>query len=67
MSLSCRLSFAWHAQGAAAAILGSVELPVAVILTSVVVHEHVLWTGWVGIALITIGIAVGQRRTSVTP
>ncbi len=53
--------------GAAAAILGSVELPVAVILAAAIVHEHVLWTGWIGVALIIIGIAVGQRRTSVTP
>ncbi len=56
-----------HVGGAAAAILGSVELPVSVILAAVVIHEHVLWTGWLGVALIIIGIAVGQRRTSVTP
>ncbi|MHB1627586.1 MAG: EamA family transporter [Bacilli bacterium] len=53
--------------GAASAILGSVELPVAVILASVIVHEHVLWTGWAGVALIIIGIALGQRRTSAAP
>lgn len=52
--------------GAASAILGSVELPVAVILAAVIVHEHVLWTGWLGVALIMIGIAVGQRRTAAT-
>ena len=47
--------------GGAAAILSSVELPVAVLLSAWWLGESVQWSGWFGVAMIFAGIAAGQR------
>ncbi|MHB1957078.1 MAG: EamA family transporter [Sulfobacillus sp.] len=49
--------------GSAAAILGSIELPVAVIGAALIIHEQVAWTAWIGITLIMGGIVIGERAT----
>ncbi len=46
--------------GSAAAILGSVELPVAVIMAALVLHEAVTFTAWAGVILIVAGIVLGE-------
>ena len=46
--------------GAAAAILGSVELPVAVVAAAVLLGEAVSWRSWIGVILILVGIAVSE-------
>nr|NNM89592.1 DMT family transporter [Bacilli bacterium] len=46
--------------GGPAAILGSSELPVAVILSVVVLHELVSLSTWVGVILILVGIVAGE-------
>jgi drug/metabolite transporter (DMT)-like permease len=45
--------------GGAAAILSSVELPVAVLLSAWWLGESVMWIGWLGVVLIFAGIIVG--------
>ncbi len=49
--------------GALAAVLGSIELPVAVIGAFFIVHEMIVWPQWVGIGLILAGIAAAQKRS----
>lgn len=46
--------------GAAAAILGSVELPVAVIAAALMLRENVSWQSWAGVVLILSGIAFSE-------
>lgn len=48
--------------GSAAAILSSSELPVAVVLSALILHEQVDVIAWLGVLLIIIGIVVGQRQ-----
>ncbi len=48
--------------GSAAAILSSVELPVAVILAAMILHEQVGLFAWAGVLLIIVGIGFGQRQ-----
>ncbi|RJX37677.1 DMT family transporter [Paenibacillus pinisoli] len=40
-----------------AGILGAAELPVAVLLSSVVLHEQVSWLQWTGVVLVLAGVA----------
>ncbi|MFD0587499.1 DMT family transporter [Paenibacillus sp. GCM10027627] len=40
-----------------AGILGAAELPVAVLLSSIVLHEEVSWLQWVGVAIVLVGVA----------
>ncbi|MCD9025378.1 EamA family transporter [Cohnella silvisoli] len=50
-------------------ILGASELPVAVMLSSLVLHEHVSWLQWAGVVLVILGVAspelfkLARRRT----
>jgi drug/metabolite transporter (DMT)-like permease len=44
------------------AILGSVELPVAVISAIFILNEQVVWIQWIGILIILIGIFVSERK-----
>ncbi len=46
--------------GAAAAILGSVELPVAVVAAALLLRETVPWQSWLGVVLILFGIALSE-------
>lgn len=43
-------------------ILGAAELPTAVIMSVVVLHETVTFVQWLGVALILIGIAYSQKK-----
>ncbi|WP_018751054.1 EamA family transporter [Paenibacillus sanguinis] len=43
-----------------AAILGASELPVAVLLSSVVLHEHVSGIQWFGVLLVLLGVALPE-------
>jgi drug/metabolite transporter (DMT)-like permease len=47
-------------------ILGAAELPVAVLLSAIVLHEHVSTWQWAGILLVLLGVALPElvRRTS---
>lgn len=54
-----------HVGGSAAAILSSVELPIAVLLAAGLLHEQVSVIGWIGVLFIIAGIAVGQRQQRV--
>jgi len=49
-------------------ILGAAELPVAVMLSSVVLHEHVSAIQWIGVCLVLLGVALPEllKRTSRT-
>ncbi len=47
--------------GGTAAILSSVELPVAVLLSAWWLGESVMWVGWLGVLMIFAGIIIGQR------
>ncbi|ARU61211.1 hypothetical protein CBW65_09310 [Tumebacillus avium] len=48
--------------GSLAGVLGSIELPVAVIAAFVILREHVAGVQWVGILLILAGIVVSELR-----
>ncbi len=41
-------------------ILGAAELPVAVILSSFVLHEHVSVLQWIGVVVVLIGVALPE-------
>lgn len=45
-----------------AGILGAAELPVAVLLSSIVLHEQVSWLQWIGVALVLAGVAYPELR-----
>ncbi|MFC5530222.1 EamA family transporter [Cohnella yongneupensis] len=49
-----------HIGGAMAGILGAAELPVAVLLSSAVLHEYVSPLQWFGIALVLAGVAMPE-------
>lgn len=51
--------------GGTAAILSSIELPVAAILSALLLGEPVLWAGWLGVALIFAGMIAGNWSTRV--
>jgi drug/metabolite transporter (DMT)-like permease len=46
-------------------ILGAAELPVAVLLSSFVLHEHVSLLQWSGIILVLLGIALPEMLKHV--
>lgn len=43
-----------------AGILGAAELPVAVLLSSLVLHEEVSWLQWAGVLLVLLGVALPE-------
>lgn len=47
-----------HIGEALAGILGAAELPVAVLLSAVVLHEHVSPLQWIGVAIVLAGVAL---------
>lgn len=51
-----------HLSSSLATILGSIELPVAVIAASVILSETVTWVQWFGIVLIIIAISFNEIR-----
>ncbi|PQP81216.1 EamA family transporter [Paenibacillus sp. PCH8] len=62
-----------HIGGDMAGILGAVELPIAVLLSSIVLHEHVSGLQWFGVIVVLIGVALPElyklrmRRSRSTP
>ncbi|MGF9695897.1 EamA family transporter [Paenibacillus sp. MABNR03] len=62
-----------HIGGDMAGILGAVELPVAVLLSSFVLHEHVSGLQWFGVIIVLIGVALPElykmrlKRSRSTP
>ncbi|WP_145147331.1 DMT family transporter [Paenibacillus xylanexedens] len=62
-----------HIGGDMAGILGAVELPIAVLLSSIVLHEHVSGLQWFGVIIVLIGVALPElyklrmRRSRSTP
>lgn len=49
-----------HIGGGMAGILGAVELPVAVLLSSVVLHEQVSWLQWTGVVIVLLGVMLPE-------
>lgn len=49
------------------AILGSVELPVVIICSALLLHEATYVLQWVGIAIIILGIFVSERKIEAKP
>lgn len=49
-----------HIGGSMAGILGAAELPVAVLMSSVVLHEHVSVLQWVGVAVVLFGVMLPE-------
>lgn len=49
-----------HTGEGIAAILGASELPVAVLLSSLVLHEHVSVIQWLGVVLVLLGVSVPE-------
>jgi len=62
-----------HIGGDMAGILGAVELPVAVLLSSIVLHEHVSGLQWFGVIIVLIGVGLPElykmrlKRSRSTP
>jgi drug/metabolite transporter (DMT)-like permease len=46
-------------------ILGASELPVAVLLSSIVLHEHVSMLQWLGVALVLVGVALPELHKRI--
>lgn len=51
-----------HLSSSLATILGSIELPIAVIAASVILSETVTWVQWIGIVLIIFAISFNEIR-----
>lgn len=49
-----------HIGGGMAGVLGAAELPVAVLLSSIVLNEHVSMLQWVGVAVVLMGISLPE-------
>lgn len=49
-----------HTGGDMAGILGAAELPVAVLMSSIVLHEHVSGLQWFGVILVLLGVALPE-------
>ncbi|WP_151734222.1 EamA family transporter ['Paenibacillus yunnanensis' Narsing Rao et al. 2020] len=49
-----------HIGGAMAGILGAAELPVAVLLSSIVLHEQVSGLQWTGVVLVLLGVVLPE-------
>ncbi|MFA8439969.1 DMT family transporter [Pueribacillus sp. YX66] len=54
-----------HLSSSLATILGSIELPVAIIAASVILSETVTWVQWIGIVLIIFAISFNEIRLLV--
>jgi drug/metabolite transporter (DMT)-like permease len=54
-----------HTGGRMAGVLGSIELPVAVLVARVVLGEDVSWLRWMGVVMILAGIAVSELTLDV--
>lgn len=54
-----------HIGGGMAGILGAAELPVAVMLSAVVLHEHVSVLQWAGVVLVLLGVALPELLRSM--
>ncbi|UQZ86950.1 EamA-like transporter family protein [Paenibacillus konkukensis] len=48
-----------------AAVLGSVELPVVIVCSALLLHEATHAVQWIGIVLILLGVLVSERKTAV--
>lgn len=53
-----------HIGGSMAGILGAAELPVAVLLSSFVLHEQVTALQWIGVVLVLLGVALPELYKS---
>lgn len=51
---------------AMASILGSIELPVVITCSTLVLHEQIILTQWLGVVLILLGIFIAQQRIITT-
>ncbi|WP_419892277.1 EamA family transporter [Paenibacillus xylanexedens] len=49
-----------HIGGDMAGILGAVELPIAVLLSAIVLHEHVSGLQWFGVIVVLVGVALPE-------
>ncbi|CAM3521631.1 DMT family transporter [Paenibacillus lupini] len=49
-----------HIGGDMAGIIGAAELPVAVLMSSIVLHEHVSGMQWIGVIIVLIGVALPE-------
>lgn len=49
-----------HIGGEMAGIIGAVELPVAVLMSSIVLHEHVSGVQWFGVILVLLGVTIPE-------
>ncbi|WP_085990987.1 EamA family transporter [Oceanobacillus senegalensis] len=52
-----------HLSGSFATILGSVELPVSVIVAAIGLSEHITLSRWFGVILILLAIVLGELRS----
>lgn len=48
-------------------ILGASELPVAVFLSAIVLHEHVSALQWAGVMLVMLGVALPELMRRIRP
>ncbi|SEM90417.1 DMT family transporter [Paenibacillus sp. OV219] len=55
-----------HIGGGMAGIVGAAELPVAVMLSAVVLHEHVSMLQWAGVVIVLLGVALPELMRSVS-
>ncbi|GLX70642.1 EamA family transporter [Paenibacillus glycanilyticus] len=53
-----------HIGGDMAGILGAAELPVAVLMSAIVLHEHVSGLQWFGVIIVLIGVALPELYKS---
>ncbi|WP_087972277.1 EamA family transporter [Oceanobacillus rekensis] len=51
-----------HLSGSLAMILGSIELPVSVIVAAIGLSEHISLSRWAGVILILLAITIGEMR-----
>ncbi|WP_227935056.1 EamA family transporter [Alkalihalobacillus deserti] len=51
-----------HVGAGLGTILSSSELPVAVVLSTLVLGEPVSWSQWMGVVIILVGIAIGNKK-----
>ncbi|MFM9278068.1 EamA family transporter [Paenibacillus jiagnxiensis] len=49
-----------HIGGDMAGIIGAAELPVAVLMSSIVLHEHVSGLQWIGVIIVLIGVGLPE-------
>ncbi|MFE5319973.1 DMT family transporter [Paenibacillus sp. NPDC056579] len=56
-----------HIETGLAAVLGSVELPVVIVCSALLLHESTYFMQWVGIAMILLGVIVSERKFEGNP